>query len=290
VKKIAVLGLGAMGSRMARRLIDHPGGIIVYNRSIDKTSELVDLGAEVAASPRAAAAAADLIVSVLTDDDAAREVWLKPETGAIHGMSSGKLAFECSTVTPSWIAELAAEIHDCGSELMDLPIAGSRPQAEQGQLVLLAGGSGQAYDAAVTALVPTVAMKIHHLGPLGQGCRFKLANNALLGIQVAALAEVMGYLGKAGFDLQHAVNVLADGPLMSPFAKLTANAIIAGNHAPVFPLDLVVKDFCYAKTAATEIGAEMPMMSAGQRVFEQAVSAGLGAENISAIGRIYGRK
>ena len=131
-KTIAFLGLGAMGSRMARRLLGGEDTVRVWNRSPAPAQALAEYGAVVADSPRAAAEGADAVITMLADDSAARAVWLDPARGAMAGLGPEALAIECSTVTPGWIAELNAAASP--RAVVDAPVAGSRPQAEAGQI------------------------------------------------------------------------------------------------------------------------------------------------------------
>ncbi|HET9517064.1 MAG TPA: NAD(P)-binding domain-containing protein, partial [Actinoplanes sp.] len=131
--KIAVLGLGAMGSRMARRLLatgEHD--LTVWNRTAEMTRPLVEAGAAAAATPAAAATQCDLVLSMLRDDDAGREVWLAPDTGALAAMAPGTVAVDCSTVSPTFSTELAARCALRGVDFLDAPVLGSRPQADAG--------------------------------------------------------------------------------------------------------------------------------------------------------------
>ena len=184
--RIAVLGLGAMGRRMARRLVAAHHEVVVWSRS-GTPEELRALATvRTASSPRAAASEADVVVSMVTDDDASHAVWADRETGALAGLRHDALVIESSTLTPAWVASLGAQVKAAGGRFLDAPVVGSRPQAEAGSLVHLVGGTEEDLARARPVLA-SWSSAVHHLGPSPSGTVAKLAVNALFGIQVAAL-------------------------------------------------------------------------------------------------------
>ncbi len=195
--KLAMLGLGAMGARMARRAVDGGVQVITWNRSARHVP-----GATVARSPREAAAAADVVVSMVTDVEASRAVWLGPD-GARSGLREGALAVEASTVTPAWSVGLARAVEAGGARYLEAPVVGTRPHAEQGLLTVLAGGA-QA-DVAAAEPVLTTWGKVVHAGPVGAAMPLKLAINTLFAAQVGLLAEALALLTGAGIDDERAL-------------------------------------------------------------------------------------
>ena len=210
---------------------------------------LVAAGAVAAASPAEAAKDADVVITMLSDDAAARAVWLDPNFGACAMLKAGAVAIESSTVTPDWIAELGAG-RGARAALVDAPVAGSLPQAEAGQLVFLIGGEPDAVAAVKPTLAPLGAA-FHHLGPLGRGARFKLAVNLLLGAQVACVAEVLGGLAADGFDERQAAELIAGSAVASPASANYARIMAERRPVKLFPVDLLAKDLGYAVKAMT---------------------------------------
>ena len=188
---VAFLGLGAMGSRMAQRLLGQGHTLKVWNRSPGPAEALAERGAVRAATPREAAAGADVVISIVSDDRAARSVWLDAEAGACAGLGPGALAVESSSVTPAWILELGAAVRAAGADLVDAQVTGSRPQAEAGQLIYMIGGEEAGFERAREILKP-LGSAFYHIGPLGKGSIFKLAVNALFAAQLASVAELLG--------------------------------------------------------------------------------------------------
>ncbi|MEM6292362.1 MAG: NAD(P)-dependent oxidoreductase [Myxococcota bacterium] len=284
-KTIAVLGLGAMGSRMAARLVEAGHSVRVWNRTAARAEPLVAAGATAAATPREAADGADVVVSMVRDDAASEQVWLHPETGATAALGLDALAVECSTLSPGWVARLGEALPS--GRFLDAPVVGTRPQAVGGTLVFLVGGS----DAPVSALGPVFDVlggAVHHLGPLGRGTAMKLAVNALFGIQVAALAELLGTLARGGIEASAAMDVLGSLAVCSPAAKGTGSLMAAKRYDPLFPVELIEKYFGYAVEASEAAGLRAPVAAAARGVFAQAKDAGLGAENLVAVAKLYG--
>ncbi|HUH05443.1 MAG TPA: NAD(P)-dependent oxidoreductase [Kofleriaceae bacterium] len=285
---IAVLGLGAMGSRIAARLRGAGHDVVVYNRSPEPTEALLEVGARVAATPRAAAAEADLVISMVTDDEASRVVWDARETGALNGLRAGALALESSTLSLAWTTELATRVGQRGAAFLDAPVAGSRPQAEAGQLIYLVGGMPEDVARVRPRLAP-ISEAVHHLGPVGAGMAMKLVVNALFGAQVAALAELLGIVRGAGLDERRMLELLGDLPVTSPAMKGICSLIASRSYGPMFPIDLVAKDLQYALAAAADFGAELPATTAVARAYEHASRQGFGADNIAGLAQLYDR-
>ena len=275
-----------MGTRMARQLLKAGHQVSVFNRSAAATQALVAQGARRAGTPREAAEGAEVVIGMLTDDDASRAVWLEGPDAARHGLSSASLCIECSTLTPGWTRELSGKIQATGAAFLEAPVVGSRPQAEAGQLVFLVGGEAPDF-ARAEPLLRQLGAAVHHVGALGQGATLKLMVNALLGIQVAAMGELLGLLRRSGIDAPQAADILGTLPVLSPALKGATTLMLAGNFAPQFPVNLVAKDFRYALEAAQQVGAELPTTQAVREVYERAAQQGHGAENIGAVVQVF---
>lgn len=276
IKRIAWLGLGAMGSRMANRLLPHYD-VTVYNRSPQRASALVHAGATRAPTPRAAVEGAELVVSIVTDDEAARELWLHPETGAVHGLRRNAIAMESSTVTPAFVEVLDAAVSQRGATLLDAPVAGSTPQAEAGALAFLVGGPEGEVDRA-REVMEKVGRAVIHTGPTGRGATLKLIVNALFAGQVALMAELLHAGAKAGFDMAGLVDLLSKMPVTSPAAAGAGKLIAAADHASRFPVRLVAKDLRYAQTLGS-----LPLTQAVRERYEDAIERGLQDQNLTAV-------
>src|SRR5215470_16372325 len=124
MSKVSVMGLGAMGFRMAQRLLKAGHEVVVYNRTKERASAIESEGAQLAASPREAAERSYIVISMVTDDNASRSLWLDKETGAANGLRHGSIAIESSTLTPAWVSALADDVSRCNAKFLDAPVVG----------------------------------------------------------------------------------------------------------------------------------------------------------------------
>jgi 3-hydroxyisobutyrate dehydrogenase len=283
---IAFLGLGSMGSRMASKLIQADLDVTVWNRSAQAAQPLVQAGAKVAATPRDAARNADLVIAMLRDDEASRDVWLDPNTGALAGMQPRALAIECSTLTVQWVKALAAQTQERGIGFIDAPVAGSRPQADAAQLIFLAGGIEPDVQRAQPVLAHMGAT-LQHVGAVGSGAAVKLMVNALFATQVAAMGELLGLAQRMGLDGARVLEVIAATPTCSPAAKGAGMSMLAKNFAPMFPIDLVRKDMGYALQEARAAGSHLPMVQSVTNVLDASAQAGWQDEHLTALAKLY---
>lgn len=281
--QIAFLGLGAMGARMADHLAaDHD--LTVWNRSSGPADAFRGRAA-VAATPREAAEAADLVIAMVTDDAASRSVWTGPD-GALAGLKRGAVAAEMSTVSPGWVREWAGLVSEAGGRPLDAPVSGSRPQAEGATLVVLVGGEADALEAARPAF-DAMGKSVQHVGGTGTGALVKLAVNALMGVGVAAAAELLAALRRSGIHEATAAEVIGATPAAAPVVATALRLMAAGQHAPLFPVDLLDKDLRYALHVAAEADSPAPLVSAARAQFEAAGEAGLGDQNMTAVATLY---
>jgi 3-hydroxyisobutyrate dehydrogenase len=278
---VSVLGLGLMGSGMAHNLIRAGFPVTVYNRNREKAAPLGEAGARVARSPRDAAAEADVIVSMVADDQASRSVWLD-EQGALAGVKPGALLIESSTVTVGWIEELAAAARAAGAVLVDAPVTGSRDQAEAGQVLFLAGGEAAAVERARPVL-SAMGRGIVHVGATGGGALLKLVNNFMSGAQAAVLAEAITFVEQSGLDRTTALDVLLNGAPGSPLVKALTPRMTARDFTPYFNLRLMAKDLTYAKAEAARRGVSLDTATCVLELYQRAIDDGRGDRDFSAI-------
>jgi 3-hydroxyisobutyrate dehydrogenase len=286
MSKIAFLGLGAMGSRMAANLARAGHDITVWNRDPAKAEAFCKQGASMAGTPKAAATGADFVFSMVTDDAAARKVWLDAETGALAGMKAGAIAIESSTVTPTWIHELGAAVKARAAHLLDAPVAGSRPQAEAGQLVFMVGGDAEAFTKAEPVLA-AMAVRTMHVGAPGQGAVLKLAVNTLFAAQLESVAELLGFLSRNGFQPGQAAELLGAFPIVAPPVAGAAKMMAAKSATPLFTIDLIEKDLGYIIDTARASGADLPGAEASRAAFRRAQERGLGQSNVSGLAAVF---
>ncbi len=279
--RIAFFGLGLMGGGMARRLLGAGFPLTVYNRNPDKAAPLVAAGATLAASPRAAAEGASVIISMVADDAASRTLWLGAD-GALAAAAPGTILIECSTLTVAWIKELAAAVAAHGCELLDAPVTGSRPHAAAGELNFLVGGSAATLEKVRPVLVP-MSKSIAHLGPIGSGALLKLINNFVCAVQATAIAEAIAMIERGGLDRAQALEVLTSGAPGSPLVKTLSARMTTPDYTPNFLLRLMAKDLTYAQQEAGALGLHLATAAAALSRFQAAITAGHGEQDMSAV-------
>ncbi|MEL6890649.1 MAG: NAD(P)-dependent oxidoreductase [Actinomycetota bacterium] len=284
---ISVLGLGAMGSRMAVNWAAAGHDVIVWNRTRSTALALVEQHVvTIADTPSDAAARADVVVSMVADDDAARAVWLGDD-GALAAMRNDAVAIESSTLTPATVRMLGAAASDRGVAFVEAPVVGSRPQAEVGALLYLVGGTAEAIDA-IRPIIDVNAGNVRHVGALGDAATMKLAINGLFATQVAAYAETVAMLERSGFDRANVTDTLGELPITSPGLQRILGLIAEQTYEPNFPVRLVAKDLGYLVQVADLAGAPVPVSSATGAVFASAVDEGLGESDIAGVAGRYG--
>jgi 3-hydroxyisobutyrate dehydrogenase-like beta-hydroxyacid dehydrogenase len=260
---VGFIGLGNMGSRIARRLLDHGYQLSVYDMDLTKTGTIAAQGGVVAKSILDLARSTDVLLSCLTNDEAVRSVYTGPE-GVLAGIRSGPAILEMSTISP----ESSRELHRLGArggiEVLDVAISRSTPAAEEGTLTLLVGGNPELFRAA-EPIFQAVAKRYFLLGGSGSGTAMKLVVNTLLGVGMQAIAEAVVLGEKAGLDRERLLEVLSQTAVIAPahVGKLARAAI--NDYRPQFPLRLMNKDFQLILKAAGQ-DLSMPATEAAFRV------------------------
>ena len=279
--KVAVLGLGLMGAGMASRLLSQGFAVSVYNRSREKSESLRMQGATVGNTARERVSEASVVIAMISDDNASRNIWLGKD-GALAGAAPGSVLIESSTISPAWVRELAQIAADKGCQLIDAPVTGSKPQAAAGQLLFLVGGSSAALDQARPVL-SAMSRDIVHLGPVGSGASMKLINNFVCGVQAVALAEAVALIERTELDPAKALAVLTEGAPGSPLVRLLSQRMAARDFMPNFLLKLMAKDLDYSVEMAKGYSFSPATVVASLGVMQKAVDAGLGDKDFSSV-------
>jgi 3-hydroxyisobutyrate dehydrogenase len=286
---VAIMGLGIMGSGMAGRILSAGFPLSVYNRNPEKAEPFVEKGAHLAKSPGEASSQAAVVISMVADDIASRDIWLG-EGGALAAAKRGSVIIESSTLTVGWVEQLASEVAKHGCEFLDAPVTGTKPHAESGQLLFLAGGSATALEAARPVL-SVLGRDVIHLGPAGSGARMKLINNFLAAVQTVSFGEALAMIEAGSLDSKKAISILADGVPGSPMVKRVVARIESGDFTPHFFMRLMAKDVGYAIEEARADGVDPQTASAALNVLKQAIAKGFGDRDFtSVVQAIQGRE
>jgi 3-hydroxyisobutyrate dehydrogenase-like beta-hydroxyacid dehydrogenase len=258
--KLGFVGLGNMGSRIARRLVDHGYKLSVYDKNVRQADGFAQAGVVVAKNVRELAVTVDVILSCLTNDEAVQSVYSGPD-GIFVAARPGAIVLEMSTVSP----ETSRAVHSLGAkrriEVLDVAISGSTPAAEQGTLTLLAGGDEEVFRAA-EPIFQVVAKQSFLLGGPGSGTAMKLVVNTLLGVGMQAIAEAVVLGEKAGLDRERLLTVLSKTAVIAPAHVGKLPRATNNDYSEQFPLRLMHKDFQLILSAAAQEGVTMPVTEA----------------------------
>ena len=262
--RLGFVGVGAMGGRLVRRLLDHGYKVTVYDLNQSNVQGLLKYGALAADNLAGLANAADVILSCLTNDDAVRNVYLE-RNGILSATSPGKVVLEMSTISPHTSREVHSAGVTLGVNVMDVAISGSTPAVEQGTVTLLAGGDPEVFEAS-KPIFQAIASQYFLMGPSGAGTSMKLAVNTILGIGMQAIAEGIA-LGEAeGLDRQRLLNVLAQTAVIPPAHKGKLAKAERNDYSPQFGVGLMNKDFRLILETAKSSHLRLPATAAAYEV------------------------
>lgn len=280
---VAVIGLGRMGSAMARRIRAGGFDLVAWNRDHGKAEAIAgDTGAAIAANAAEAAASAEFVLTSLADDAAVTEVYLG-EDGIATGLRPGAVAVDTSTVDPSTIARVGEAVDATGAGFLDCPVSGSVSTVEAGALTIMAGGEPDLIDR-VEPVLACIANRVIKVGKRGAGAATKLAVNGLVHGLNVALSEALVLAEAAGVERQTAYEVFASGAGGAPFVQYKRDAFEHPEEAPVaFSLDLVAKDLELITALGDRVGAPMAQAKTGLSIVRDAIDAGMGPRDLSTI-------
>lgn len=277
---VGFIGLGIMGSRMAANLRKQQVALTVFNRTPDKAGPLAAQGAH-RANDMAGFATVDILFTMLAHPEALTAVALADD-GFIHHLRPGALWVDCSTVTPSFSRMLAETAVARGLEFLDAPVAGSKPQAANGELTFFVGGTAENVERC-RPYFNMMGSKVVHVGASGAGSALKVVINSLLGTAMASFAEAMVLGQSLGLPLELLLNVLVGGPVVPPFMAMKRPKIEQAEYEPDFPLAWMHKDLHLAALAAYETAVPIPIIQSAKESYMQAMKEGLDALDFSAI-------
>jgi 3-hydroxyisobutyrate dehydrogenase-like beta-hydroxyacid dehydrogenase len=268
-RKIAFIGLGLMGKPMAMNLLKAGHTVTVWNRTPERAQELVAAGATLAKTPREAATACDFLITMVSDPPALEEVLWGHEgknDGAIEGLRSGAIYMDCSTVSASLARKIAEVCERRGVKFLDAPVTGGDWGAREGNLVFMIGGDAATVKEA-EPIIGVMGKKWFALGPNGAGQIVKVAMNALLALQVGAMAEALALVTKAGLKGEQLVEVMQSSMARSGLLDLKSPLMVKGDYKPSFPLRLMHKDLGLALDLANQLGVALPATAAAREVY-----------------------
>ncbi len=268
--KIGVIGLGLMGRPMAMNLVKAGHAVTVWNRTPSRADELVNAGATLAKSPRDAAAAADVLITMVSDPPALEEVlWGadgNKDAAAFPALKAGSTYIDSSTISPTLAKKIAAACKERSIHFLDAPVTGGDWGAKKGELVFMVGGDAETLKA-MEPIIGVMGKRWFHLGPNGAGQTIKLAMNLILALQVDALAEALALVTRAGLKGESLVEVMQSSMARSGVLDVKAPNLLKGEYTPSFPLRLMHKDLSLALELGNQIGVALPATAAARETY-----------------------
>jgi 3-hydroxyisobutyrate dehydrogenase-like beta-hydroxyacid dehydrogenase len=278
---IGFVGLGTMGSRIAGRMLASGCAVAGTNRTASKAAALVDRGLLWRETPREVAEASTVIFSMVADDAALDAVTAGPD-GILAGLAPEKVYVDMSTVAPQTSRELAARVRARGAEMLDAPVSGSVPAAEEGSLTIMVGGNEEAFER-VAPLLRELGRTVTHVGANGQGLLLKLAINISIVVQMLAFSEGVLLAERGGIDPRLALDVMTDSAIASPMLKARAPLIRDLPAEPWFDVQMMQKDIRLALEASRTLDVPMPTAAVADELLTAARALGYSRRDIAAL-------
>lgn len=282
---VGLIGLGLMGTPMGKNLLKADFPLCVWNRSSAKADDLVRSGAKLAATPREAAAFADVLITIVSDP-AAVEAILWGEEGALDGLRPGSVLVDSSTVSPNLARRAAVACAERGVDFLDAPVTGGTWGAEKGELVFMVGGKPEVLER-VKPVLAAMGKRFFHLGPNGAGQTVKLAMNLILALEVDALAEALALVAAAGVPGERLVEVLQSSMARAAVLDVKAPLILKREFPPSFPLRLMHKDLKLALELAREQRVALPAGAAAFETYSAVKNAASDDPDYAAVARFW---
>jgi 3-hydroxyisobutyrate dehydrogenase-like beta-hydroxyacid dehydrogenase len=278
---IGFVGLGAMGSRIAGRLLD--AGHVVYgtNRTPSRANPLIERGLIWSDSPRQVAEQAEVIFSMVTDSAALEAITHGPD-GILAGLRPGSAYVDMSTVSPATSRELAELVHNLGAVMLDAPVSGSVTAAEQGTLVIMVGGDAQAFARAEPVLLH-LGQTVTHVGANGQALMMKLAVNISLAAQMIAFSEGVLLAERGGIERKLAIEVLSSSAVGSPMLRARGPLLLDPPDEAWFDVELMQKDVGLALEQGRSLQVPLPSAAIANELLTAARALGYGERDIIAV-------
>lgn len=283
---LGFIGLGTMGGPMAANLLKAGYSVTVHNRTPARAAELGRLGADVVDSPAEVARSADIVFTMVSNDEALHDVYYG-EAGILSALRPGMTLVDCSTVSPALCEQLHRELAAHYAVFFDAPVTGSLPAAVDGKLVFMAGGESRERLDELADVLLAMGSAYHYMGRGGAGARTKLALNAIGGINMAALVEGLALALQSGVEPEAFLSIVLSGGASSRMAELKKDKLLNRDFATQFALKHMLKDLRLAAQEAAALDVPMPLLGSAETAYTIAQAQGLGELDLSALMRSY---
>jgi 3-hydroxyisobutyrate dehydrogenase-like beta-hydroxyacid dehydrogenase len=285
--ELGFVGLGVMGGRMVKRLLDGGHRVTGYNRTRSKAEWLIEAGMAWADTPREVAEAAQIMLSMVTDTRALRAIMNGPD-GILAGLSDGKLYVDMSTVSPAESRELAGRVAERGARMLDAPVSGSVATLEEGRLAIMVGGAAEDVERARPVL-RDIGPKVSHVGGNGQAALVKIASNLNLAVQMLAFSEAVLLTEKGGIARETAVEALLSGVIASPMLKYRGPFVLKQPDEAWFDVNMMQKDLLLAQEAGRQLDVPLPTTAVANEFLTAARAMGLEKRDFAAVFEVLSR-
>jgi 3-hydroxyisobutyrate dehydrogenase-like beta-hydroxyacid dehydrogenase len=289
---VGFVGLGVMGSRMVKRLLEAGHAVTGYNRTKSKAQWLLDAGMKWADTPRAAAQAGDFVFSMVTNTEALQAVTTGAD-GILAGLSANKIYIDMSTVSPSTSRELAQQVEAKGAQMLDAPVSGSVITLEEGKLSIMVGGNRSALERA-RPILEAIGPKVTHVGGNGLAVSMKIATNLSLAVQMLAFSEGVLLAEKSGIPRETAVEVLLNSVIASPMVKYRGPFVLKMPDEAWFDVNMMQKDMLLALEMGRQLEVPLPTTAITNQMLTAARGMGLAEKDFAilfeALARMAGLK
>lgn len=285
--RLGFVGLGAMGSRMVKRLLDAGHTVTGYNRTKSRAQWLLEHGMRWGETPRAVAQAADIVFTMVADTSALRQV-VESQDGILSGLSQDKIYIDMSTVSPAVSKEFAARVAEKGAHMLDCPVSGSVFTLEQGDLSLMVGGDEAIFERVKPVLLD-IGPKINHVGANGQGVLMKIAINLNLQVQMMAFCEGLLLAEKGGIPRETALETMLNSAIASPSLKYRTPFILQAPDEAWFNVNMMQKDMLLALEMGRELDVPLPTVAVSNEYLTAARALGLSQQDFVATFKVLAK-
>ncbi len=285
--KLGFVGLGVMGSRMAKRLMAAGHSLVGYNRTRSKAQGLIDEGMAWGGSPREVAASADVVFSMVTNTAALDEITAGPD-GILAGLSAGKIYVDMSTVSPDFSRELSGRVAATGAIMLDAPVSGSVITLEEGKLSIMVGGDAAAFEK-VKPILLDIGPKATRVGGNGLAVSMKIATNLSLAVQMLAFSEGVLLAEKSGIKREVAVEVLTNSVIASPMVKYRGPFVLEMPEEAWFSVNMMQKDLNLALELGRHLNVPLPTTAATNEMLTAARGLGLDEQDFAILFEVVAR-
>ena len=274
MKKIGIIGLGMLGNAVALHLVDSGYEVTAYNRTKEKTTELKEKGATIVESPKKVAENSELVIIVVKDADAVKQVSFD-NNGIANGNHEKLIVADMSTIDPSESKNISKQFLDSGITKLDIPVMGGPNVAITGDLVMMASGNREGFDNCKEVL-NTISNKVFFLGESGVANSIKLAMNLQITMLAMALSEGIMLVKKLDADPKIFLEILNSTYFKTGMSEKKAYKMIEGKYDTTFTLSNLKKDITTITNATKSLGVELPMINKAEEVYENAIKEGFG--------------